>query len=83
MLGGGEHSLTLFLFFYILLLAPDLGSKYCRIGYNGLVTELQQPALESTYLFSPEPCGILYVPLHDFVFVFRVQKIVSHFVLNI
>lgn len=53
---------------------PLVWSKVCyKIGYNGVVTELQQTTLESTCL--PEYCIGFCVHPHSCVFVFRI----SHF----
>ena len=42
-----------------------------RIGYSGLVTELQHRPWKVHISFTPEYCGLLCVHLQDFVFVFK------------
>lgn len=54
---------------------PPLLGHDSRIGYSGLVTELQHQPWKVHFSFTPEYCGLLYVHLHNFIFVFSIWKL--------
>ena len=54
---------------------PPISVHGSRVGYSGLVTELQHRPWKVHISFTPEYCGLLCVHLQDFVFVFSIWKL--------
>lgn len=63
--------------------APDFGPSIAELDTLVWLLNYTSQPWKVRIFFPPEHCGILYVRPHNFVFVFRVRKIVLHLVLNI